>query len=238
MVHSLPGSIDFSIVPNPCSRDFEGILRSNASQLLQGLRLADITSRHNDPKFAEYASLRNTVAVLSKLDALNVSWLPMEEGEIVFRRDAVVRAVTDALAVTLGLPNGELLSTPSSKQLATDLILEIHGAFRRQWSEEIYARIASEEEKVDWMPQLPVGLGRKQMMGDLVRHLLVTSDYNAPMLGDIRSGVPTQLRFGLGYLFSIGKAYKFPMPTTSALLRTIRARESFACSTNTTYVKT
>ena len=32
----------------------------------------------------------------------------MEEGEVVFRRDLVVRVVTDALAVTLGLPKSEL----------------------------------------------------------------------------------------------------------------------------------
>ena len=46
------------------------------------------------------------------------------------------------------------------------------------------------------------------------------------MLSDIQIGTPTQLRYGLGYLFEIGETYGFPMPTTSALYQTIRARES------------
>ena len=226
-VHNLSGSIDFSIVPDPGGRDFEAILRcSDVSPLNRGLRLTDITNKDNDPKFAEYASLRNTVAVLSRLDALNVSWLPMEEGEIVFRRDLVVRAVTDALAVTLGLPNGELLSTNSSRKLAEALILEVHGAFRRQWYTELRSHFPPIEDRLPPMPRLPKGLGRKALMGDLVRHLLVTEEYNAPMLGDIQTGTRTQLRYGLGYLFETGRRYGFHMPTTLALYRTIRARES------------
>jgi 2-dehydropantoate 2-reductase len=237
VVHGLAGSIDFSIVPDPRGRDFETMLRSpDVSPLHRGLRLTDIANKDGDPKFAEYASLRNTVAVLSRLDALNVSWLPMEEGEIVFRRDLVVRAVTDALAVTLGLPNGELLSTASSKRLAEALILEVHGAFRRQWYTELRSHFRPTEGRLPQMPLLPRGLGRKALMGDLVRHLLVTKEYNAPMLSDIRAGAPTQVGYGLGYLFEIGRAYGFPMPTTSALYRTIRARESLGRPVK--YIKT
>jgi len=225
VVHSLAGAIDFSIVPDPRGRDFEAILRSSDVSLLnRGLRLGDIASKDNDPNFAEYASLRNTVAVLSRLDALNSSWLPMEEGEIVFRRDLVVRAVTDALGVTLGLPNGELLSTSSSRRLARALILEIHGAFRKQWETELGSHVPGGGRLPPML--LPKGLGRKALMGDLVRHLLVTKEYNAPMLRDIQMGTRTQVRYGLGYLFSIGRAYGTPMPTTEALFRTIKARES------------
>jgi 2-dehydropantoate 2-reductase len=230
VVHTLPGSIDFSIVPDPRGRDFEGILRSpDVPPLSRGLRLTDIASRENDPEFPEYASLRNTVAVLSRLDELNVTWLPMEEGEIVLRRDLVVRAVTDALAVALGLPNGQLLSTSSSRKLAEDLISEIYGAFRKQWSTEIRSQFPSEgggQKQFRPMPSLPKGLSRKGLMGELVRHLFVTGRLNAPMLGDVQAGARTQVRYGLGYLFEIGRAYEFPMPTTSALLRTINARES------------
>ena len=237
VVHSLTGSIDFSIIPDPRGRDFETMLRSpDVSPLHRGLRLTDIANKDGDPKFAEYASLRNTVAVLSRLDALNVSWLPMEEGEIMFRRDLVVRAVTDALAVALGLPNGELLSTASSKRLAEALILEVHGAFRRQWYTELRSHFRPAEGRLPQMPLLPRGLGRKALMGDLVRHLLVTKEYNAPMLSDIRAGAPTQVGYGLGYLFEIGRAYGFPMPTTSALYRTIRARESLGRPVK--YIKT
>ena len=225
VVHTLPGSIDFSIIPDPRGRDFEAILSTpGVPAQRRGLRLTDIANKTNDPKFAEYASLRNTVAVLSRLDALNVSWLPMKEGEIVFRRDLVARAVADALAVTLGLPNGDLLSTSSSRKLAEDLILEISGAFRKQWVTELGSR--HEKGKLRPMPQLPKGLGRQALMGELVRYLLATSEYIAPMLSDIQTGAPTQLRYGLGYLFSIGRAYGYPMPTTLALLRTIGARES------------
>ena len=227
VVHTLAGSIDFSIVPDPHGRDFEAILRSSdISSLDRGLRLTDITNKDSDPKFAEYASLRNTVAVLSRLDALNVTWLPMEEGEIAFRRDLVVRAVTDALAVTLGIPNGELLSTNSSRKLAEDLISEITAAFRRQWYMELRSYLPETEERVSLMPLFPKGLSRKALMGDLVRHLLVTKEYYAPMLSDIKIGTPTQLRYGLGYLFEIGRAYGLPMPTTAAICRMIRARVS------------
>ena len=240
VVHELTGSIDFSIVPDPDGRDFEAILRSpDVSPLDRGLRLTDIANKKDDPKFAEYASLRNTVAVLSRLDALNVSWLPMEEGEIVFRRDLVVRAVTDGLAVALGLPNGNLLSTPSSRKLAVDLILEIHLAFRTQWLAEIGSQfpLGEDQEELRPMPPLPMGLGRRAMMGDLVRHLLVTKEHNAPMLQDIQTGTRTQLRYGLGYLLEVGKAYGHHMPTTTAICRMIRARESIG-RTNTTHVKT
>ena len=233
VVHALAGTINFSIVPDPRGRDFEAILRSSdVPSLNRGLQLTDIANKDNDPKFAEYASLRNTVAVLSRLDTLNVSWLPMEEGEIVFRRDLVVRAVTDVLAVTLGLPNGELLSTSSSRKLAEELLLEIHGAFRKQWFTELRSHAPPVEGLSPPMPSLPRGLGRRALMGDLVRHLLVTKEYNAPMLHDIRMGTPTQLRYGLGYLFEIGRAYGFPMPTTLALYRTITARESLGRPTS------
>ena len=236
VVHNLAGSINFSIVPDPRGRDFETMLRSpDVSPLSRGLRLTDITNKDDDPKFEEYASLRNTVAVLSRLDALNVSWLPMEEGEIVFRRDLVVRAVTDALAVTLGLPNGELLSTVSSRNLAETLILEICGAFRQQWFTELRSHLPPEGQSQQ-LPSLPKGLGRRALMGDLVRHLLVTKESSAPMLSDVQMGVQTQLRYGLGYLLGIGRAYGFPMPMTSALYRTIKARESVGRPSQ--YVKT
>ena len=227
VVHSLAGALEFSIVPDPRGRDFEAILRSSdVSSLDRGLRLTDIANKDNDPGFAEYASLRNTTAVLSRLDALNAAWLPMEEGEIAFRRDLVVRAVNDALGVTLGMPNGELVSTDSSRKLAEALILEISGAFRRQWYTELSSHLPETEGRLPPMPSLPKGLGRKALMGDLVRHLLVTKEYNAPMLSDIQIGTPTQLRYGLGYLFEIGRAYGFSMPTTSAICQMIRARES------------
>jgi len=226
VVHSLSGSIDFSIVPDPRGRDYEAILRSpDVSSLNRGLRLTDIANKDNDTKFAEYASLRNTVAVLSRLDALNVSWLPMEEGEIVFRRDLVVRAVTDALAATLGLPNGELLSTAPSRKLGETLITEIHGAFRTQWFTELRSHLSPAERWSRPVPSLPKGLGRKALMADLVRHLLVTKELNAPMLWDIRMGRRTQVEHGLGYLLGIGRAYGFPMPAMSALYQAIRARE-------------
>jgi len=227
VVHNLIGSIDFSIVPDPRGRDFEAILRSSdISSLSRGLRLTDIANKDNDAQFAEYASLRNTVAVLSRLDALNVSWLPMGEGEIVFRRDLVVRAVTDALAVMLGMPNGELLSTESSRKLAGTLIREISGAFRRQWYTELRSHFRESDGRLPPLPLFPKGLGGKALMGDLVRHLLVTQKYNAPMLSNIQIGAPTQLRYGLWYLLGIGRTYGCSMPTTTALCRTISARES------------
>ena len=227
VVHNLAGSIDFSIVPDPRGRNFEAILRSSGvSSLNRGLQLTDIANKDDDPKFVEYASLRNTVAVLSRLDALNVTWLPMEEGEIVFRRDLVVRAVTDALAVTFGLPNGELLSTSSSRNLAETLIKEVYGAFRKQWNTELRSQFPSAEGRPRPIPMLPKGLGRRALMGDLVRHLLVTEEYYAPMLSDIQMGAPTQLQYGLGYLCEIGRTYEFPMPTASTLYQTIQARES------------
>jgi len=226
VVHNLVGSIDFSVVPDPRGRDFEAILRSpRVPSPKRGLQLTDIAKKENDPKFGEYASLRNTVAVLSRLNALNVSWLPMEEGEIMFRRDLVVRAVTDALAVTLGLPNGKLLSTASSKDLAETLILEISGAFRSQWYRELRSYFPP-EDRSEQLPLLPKGLTRKALMADLVRHLLVTKEYSAPMLSDIRLGARIQLRYGLEYLLAIGKTYRCPMPTTAALCQTIRARGS------------
>ena len=213
------------------------MLRSpDVPSLRQRLQLTDIANKDNDQKFSEYASLRNTAAVLSKLDALNVSWLPMEEGEVMFRRDLVVRAVTDALAVTLGLPNGDLLSTPSSKNLAETLITEISGAFRKQWFAELSSHLRPKEQSRRQLPQLPAGLGKKALMGDLVRHLLVTREHSAPMLKDIQMGAPIQLRYGLRYLLEIGLAYEHPMPTASTLYRTIRARASIGQPAK--YVKT
>ena len=226
VVHTIPGSIDFSIVPDPRGRDFEAVLRSRGvPSLSRELRLTDIATKDNDPKFADYSSLRNTVAVLSRLDELNVGWLPMEEGEIVFRRDLVVRAVADTLAVTLGLRNGELLSSTASKRLAVSMISEIADAFRRQWFKELYSQFPSETRKGS-VPRAPNKLGRKSLMAELTRHLLVTAEFNAPMLSDVQNGLPTQVRYGLGYLLEIGRAYGSDMPTTSALLQTIKARES------------
>jgi len=228
VVHSLAGSIDFSIVPDSRGRDYEAILRArDVPPQERGLRLTDITSKATDREFEEYASLRNTVSVLSGLDALNVTWLPMEEGEIVFRRDLVVRAVTDALGVTLGLPNGELLSTVSSRKLTNALLTEIVRAFKKQWYTELGSHFQhTDKGLLPPMPALPRGLGKRDLMGALVRHLILTKEFNAPMLRDIEAGSQTHLQYGLGYLCRIGRAYGVPMPTTVALYQTIKARES------------
>ena len=105
------------------------------------------------------------------------------------------------------------------------MIPEIADTFRRQWFKELYSQFPSETRKVS-VPRAPSKLGRKSSMAELMRHLLVTAEFNAPMLSDVQNGLPTQVQYGLGYLLEIGRAYGSDMPTTSALLQTIEARES------------
>jgi len=109
----------------------------------------------------------------------------------VFQRDLVVRAVTDALAVTLGLHNyDELLSVIFLKVLTETLILEMHCAIRRQWEAELGSHLPPEHLPQE-LPLLLKGLGRKVLMGDLVRHLSAMEDlHTAPMLSDIEAGAP------------------------------------------------
>ena len=121
------------------------------------------------------------VTVLLRLDKLNMEWLPMQEGEIVFRCDLGVRAVADMLAVTLRLQNGELLSPTTLKRLAESMIPEIADTFWRQWFKELYSQFPSETRKV-LVLRAPSKLGRKSSMAELMRHLLVTAEFNAPIV--------------------------------------------------------
>ena len=68
------------------------------------------------------------------------------------------------------------------------------------------------------VPRAPSKLGRKSLMAELMRHLLVTAEFYVPMLSDVQNGLPTQVRYGLEYLLEIGRAYGSDMQTTSALL--------------------
>lgn len=225
VVHSAVGSINFSIVPDPKGRDFEATMQSpSLPHQDRSLVLRDLADPAHDPQLPQYATLYNTVAALNGLNTLNVNWLPMEQGEIVFRRDLVVRSAIDAVAVWLNCTNGQLLESLEARKLVYKICEEAACVFDAQWYREIVQSGAF--PKGSSLPRLPTGL-RKKALTKACLHFAESTPHNvAVMLRDLRLGRRTQLRYGLGYLLDLSNAYHVPVPTIRTICAMIRARES------------
>jgi len=225
VVHTRAKPIFFSIVPDPKGRDFEATFcAQDVPKLGRSLVLRDIVMSPDDPQLAEYATLYNTVAVLNRLTDLHVSWIPMEEGEIMFRRDAVIRSIVDALAVWLNCRNGKIFKTAEARKLGHVLCLEASLVFKAQWDSELKSSMASSPH--DTLPGFPIGLRKKNLMTDCMRFAFATRADIAPMLRDLNEGKRTEVQSGLGYLLDVGYTYRVHLPTIRTLYRMIRARES------------
>ena len=230
VVHAGVGDIEFGIIPDSRGRDFEASLSEECKpQHERELSLDDI-ARQDETSFAQYSSLRDTVALLSSLDGLGCKWKRMTDIQLAMRKKLVVNAVVNSLTAILGCRNGALFKDEASKRMLHDICTEAAAAFQAQLEADTQAFLGSLAPDVE-KSQVPLGRMPHDLQADMlaeevkrVAHL--TRGNISSTLGDIRKGRPTEISFLSGYLVRLGKQYGVPMPVNSALLNMVNMRSA------------
>ncbi|KAJ4485047.1 ketopantoate reductase-like protein [Lentinula edodes] len=231
VVHTGRGEIRFGIVPDFEGRNFETSLH-DLSKPLEERRgdLADITqSEKLDPMFGRYRSLRNTVAALQLMEALNPTWLTMEEMQIAMRRKLAVNAVINPLTALMGCKNGEIFQTREAHSMLFRICQEASDVFKAEMVAEAkgFMNTADTEAGVDvLLDRIPEVLTRESLMQECLRVAKATKNNISSMLADIRSGASsgTEIDYINGRLIELGHAYNVPVPFNTALVRLVRMR--------------
>ena len=230
VVHAGVGGIEFGIIPDSRGRDFEAALSEECKpQHERELTLDDIV-RQGETSFAQYSSLRDTVAVLGSLDGLGCKWRRMSDVQLAMRKKLVVNAVVNPLTAILGCRNGALFKDEASKRTLQDVCTEAASAFQAQLEADTQAFLGSLAPDVE-RSQTPLGRMPNDLQADAlvqevkrVAHL--TRGNISSTLSDIRKGRPTEISFLNGYLVRLGKEYGVPMPVNSALLDMVNMRSA------------
>jgi 2-dehydropantoate 2-reductase len=230
VVHAGVGDIEFGIVPDSRGRDFEAALSEECKpQYERELSLDDI-ARQGEPSYAQYSSLRDTVAVFGSLDGLGCKWRRMSDVQLAMRKKLVVNAVVNPLTAILGCRNGALFKDEASKRMLQDICTEAATAFQAQLEADTHAFLGSLAPDVE-RSQAPLGRMSNDLQADAlvqevkrVAHL--TRGNISSTLSDIRKGRPTEISFLNGYLVRLGKQYGVPMPVNSALLNMVNMRSA------------
>lgn len=228
VVHTNVGDIEFAIVPDPQGRNFEaGFLDENIPKAERRPRLADITHPSEDHSFAQYKSLRNTVAALQLAEPLNASWKPMAVVQLALRRRLVALSIINPLSAVMGCRNGDIFSSPESLKIMERVCQEASDVFAAQIRAETQAWMESNHMQGQASfpaPRLPPALTREALMkecGDMAKS---TGGNISPMLSDIRRGRNTDVNYLNGYLLMLGSMYRIPMPATAMLFNLIKMR--------------
>jgi 2-dehydropantoate 2-reductase len=224
-VHAGVGAITFGIVADPRGRNFETtVADADVSSQGQVQSLDNIMSPH-EADDSPYRSLRNTVAVLSKLSGLNTTWKPVSHVETAMKRKLVVNSVINPLTALMGCRNGELLETAEATKIISRICFEAAQAFAREAQEE--------ESWDDWEKQIrirtglgrvPPGLTSRALEEECMRVIKVTAGNISSMLSDVQSGSHTEIDYMNGYLMGLGRSFGLPMTTTATLLNLVKLK--------------
>ncbi|KAG9314075.1 ketopantoate reductase PanE/ApbA C terminal-domain-containing protein [Chiua virens] len=229
IVHAGVGEIEFGIVPDNRARDFEASLSEESKpQYERELSLDDII-RPSDASYAQYSSLRDTVAILSSLDGLNCKWRRIYDVQLAMRKKVVVNAVVNPLAAILGCRNGALFKDEASRRILQDVCSEATAAFQAQLEADAQALLDSlppDERSQAPLGRLPRDLEADMLVQEVKRVAHLTRGNISSTLSDIRNGRPTEISFLNGYLVRLGKQYGVPMPVNSALLNMVHMRSA------------
>ncbi|KAF9245803.1 ketopantoate reductase PanE/ApbA C terminal-domain-containing protein [Melanogaster broomeanus] len=224
VVHTGIGDIDFGIVPDSHSRDFEASLSDESKPKGEReLNLDDIT-RPGEASYERYRSLRHTVAALRSLDALGCKWRPVSDVQLAMRKKLVVNAVVNPLTAILGCRNGALFRDEASNRMLRD------SAFRVQLEADTDTWLDSLPPHVDRshipLGRMPRDLEADALVQEVKRVTQLTGGNISSTLGDIRKGRPTEISFLNGYLVRLGREYGVPMPVNSALVNMVNMRSA------------
>ena len=224
-VHAGIGAITFGIVADPRGRKFETpVADADVPSQEQVQSLDNIMSPH-EADDSPYRSLRNTVAVLSKLSGLNTTWKPLLHVETAMKRKLVVNSVINPLTALMGCRNGELLETAEASKIISSVCYEAAQAFGMQAQEEVSCN--------DWEKQIRIrtgfgrvspGLTSRALEQECLRVIKVTAGNISSMLSDVQSGSHTEIDYMNGYLMGLGRSFGLPMMTTATLLHLIKLR--------------
>ncbi|KAJ3998536.1 ketopantoate reductase-like protein [Lentinula boryana] len=234
VVHTGRGEIQFGIVPDLEGRDYEASFRDPSKPLEERRgNFMDITqSEELDPMFARYRSLRNTVAALQLMQALNPTWLTMEEMQITLRRKLTVNAVINPLTALIGCKNGDVFQTTAARSLLFRICKEASDAFKAELvaeAKDFMNTVDTETSEDVLLDRIPEALTRESLTEECLRVASATKNNISSMLADIRSGTSSGTEIGYinGHLISLGHIYNVQMPVNITLSRLVRMRSEF-----------
>lgn len=233
VVHAGIGKIDFAIVPETHSRDFEAGLRENVPEHERRLRLEHITDSADDPMFERYKSLRNTVAALLRLESLDASWKTIASVQVAMQRKLVVNSVINPLTAIMGCRNGELFTTEASRRIMGKICEEAAEIYKVQLQSDTRNRLhllASQGKNTPvsemGMGRLPQALTKLSLEQECLRVAELTRGNISSMLSDIQRGRQTEIEYLNGYLIDLGESFRVQVPANSMLLNLVKMRSA------------
>ncbi len=228
-VHTGVGQLEIGIAPDPDGKEFEASYRDETVPLYErALSLDDIT-RPNDPDEIRYGSLRATVAALTSMEDLRVSWKPISDMDVAMRRKLVANAAINTLTALMGCRNGEIIRSESARGFIMKICVEAERVFaaehaagaRRMLDQFSEQGLNPDNFNVD---RLPVGLTKTSLYNEVLRVAGVTHENISSMLLDLRRGKATELDYITGYLLTLGQTYGVRMSRTASIHYLIKAR--------------
>ena len=207
VVHAGVGGIQFGVFPEH-GIDFEASYPRMTLDDLGG----------GDPRFG---TLRQTVAALTGMAALNVDWQSFYTTQMALRRKVVVNAVINSLTALMDCKNGAVLAHQSGRAICERVCLEAANAFRAQHAADLRQSGTSSRDRP---VEFPYQLTKDALIQEVERVAQVTANNYSSMLMDIKRGRTTEIGFMNGYLCDLGKRHNVQMPTNSLLMRLIDLR--------------
>jgi len=226
-VHAGIGAIDFGIVPDAQGRDFDVGFSTEDSEG-PGPKLSDITT-DSDPQFERYKSLRETVAALLLVSALNPSWRSFSDLQTLLKRKLVVNSFVNPLTAILGCRNGALLDMTYAGNILQQLCQEAEAVYAKQievetasWIQDMAAQ-GIDTSNIS-IPPLPRALSAESLQEEALRVTEVTKANISSMLQDVQRGAYTEIDYINGYLMRLGQKYDVPAKVNTTLLDLVKMR--------------
>ncbi|TCD65670.1 2-dehydropantoate 2-reductase (Ketopantoate reductase) (KPA reductase) (KPR) [Steccherinum ochraceum] len=219
VVHAGVGKIDIGIMPDGQGRDFEiSYHKPGPLDFLSQprLHLKDIMSGAGDLALGRYRTLHDTVGAMLRMNALQVSWLPIYDIQMAMRQKVVVNAVINPLTALLDCKNGKLMEHRHARNLCRAICWEAEVVFRAQWEHE--------RRDTDDMSTFPIVLQTKHLEHLCFSVASATANNISSMLADVRLRRPTEIEYMTGYLIRLGRKYGVRTRTNLALYNIIRMR--------------
>ncbi|KZV74814.1 hypothetical protein PENSPDRAFT_741925 [Peniophora sp. CONT] len=225
------GALKFGVAPDPRGRKLEHAML-HGDQTLS----VDALSSPEDPDAAHYASLRNTVTVLSNLVALNPSWVPLSDLLVEMKRKVVVNSVINPLTAIMNCRNGDIATSPHTTRICRAICEEASLAFAMQYNEQwakagrpaSHPRIPGSpnpNERAALLSRLPTPLRADGLMKAVYQVAKDTRMNTSSMLQDILMNRPTEIAYMNGYLIDLGRRYQLHMRSTSMLANMVLLRQ-------------
>jgi 2-dehydropantoate 2-reductase len=225
-VHAGVGEISLGIVqPEGGERDFERSYPDlNVDDIVPTLdpRLPPEMDEREKDLARRYRSVRMAIETLTSIKALNVSWRPMREVDVLMRRKLVVNSVINPLTALMNCQNGSLFQHAEARAIAQSVCREACGVFFAQWQHEIdQAKFAGHE--LPFTP-FPKELQRLALMEECNKVAKATGANYSSMLMDMRNGEGTEISSLNGYLVNLGGQFGREMNTNRMLMNLVQLR--------------